>query len=112
MVGQLWRGARAMGPAAQIDPQLRGRVWRIALASAAMGAALFGAAQLVAPMLAMAGWRYLALLGLIAVGSAVYLGLGQVIGAYDAREIRASLRRGALGRAAFIRVHAPHSNLL
>jgi len=94
MVGQLWRGARAMGPAAQIDPQLRGRVWRIALASAAMGAALFGAAQLVAPMLAMAGWRYLALLGLIAVGSAVYLGLGQVIGAYDAREIRASLRRG------------------
>ena len=76
MVGQLWRGARAMGPAAQIDPQLRGRVWRIALASAAMGAALFGAAQLVAPMLAMAGWRYLALLGLIAVGQRGLSGAG------------------------------------
>lgn len=94
MVWQLWRGARAMGPAAQIDAQLRRRAVRILLASAAMGVALYAAGQVMTPYLALAGWRYLALFALIALGALVYLGLGQMIGAYDARSIRASLRRG------------------
>jgi len=93
MVWQLWRGARGMGQAAQIDAQMRRRALRIAVASAAMGLALYGGAQLLAPYLALSGWRYLALLALIALGAVVYLGLGQAIGAYSARDIRNSLRR-------------------
>ncbi|MCC1481728.1 murein biosynthesis integral membrane protein MurJ [Roseibaca sp. Y0-43] len=93
MVWQLWRGARAMGQAAQVDAQMRRRALRIVIASAAMGAALYLCAQALEPYLALPGWRALALLALIALGSVVYLGLGQVIGAYSAAEIRASLRR-------------------
>ncbi|NBB97169.1 MAG: murein biosynthesis integral membrane protein MurJ [Alphaproteobacteria bacterium] len=93
MVWQLWRGARGMGQAAQIDAQMRRRALRIAVASVVMGGALYLGAQPLAPYLAMPGWRYLALLALIGLGSVVYLGLGQVIGAYNASEIRNSLRR-------------------
>jgi putative peptidoglycan lipid II flippase len=93
MVWQLWRGARGMGQAAQVDVQLRRRALRIVLASAAMGAALYLGAQGLSPYLAMPGLRYPALLALIVLGSVVYLGLGQVIGAYSARDIRNSLRR-------------------
>jgi len=93
MVWQLWRGARGMGQAAQVDVQLRRRALRIVLASAVMGAALYLGAQGMSPYLAMPGLRYPALLALIVLGSVVYLGLGQVIGAYSARDIRNSLRR-------------------
>ena len=60
-----------MGPAAQIDAQLRRRAVRIALASSAMGVVLYAAAQVMAPYLALAGWRYLALFALIALGGLV-----------------------------------------
>ncbi len=94
MVWQLWRGARAMGPAAAIDAQLRRRAGRIVLAAAAMGLALHAAQAGLAPWLAQDVWRYPALAGLLAAGGAVYLGLGWLIGAYAPDELRASLRRG------------------
>lgn len=93
MVFQLWLGARGMGQAAQFDAQLLRRAWRIVLASVVMGAALYGLHLLLADMLVQSGRRYLALLALILGGSAVYLGFGQVIGAFSLPELRAAVKR-------------------
>jgi putative peptidoglycan lipid II flippase len=93
MVLQLWLGARSMGQAAQFDAQLLRRMWRIVLASLVMGAVLYGLNLLLADMLVQSGRRYLALLVLILGGGAVYLGFGQVIGAFSLPELRAAVKR-------------------
>jgi putative peptidoglycan lipid II flippase len=93
MVWQLWYGARGMGQAAQLDAQMKTRMWRIILASVVMGAALYGLHLAVAEWLAVSGKRYLALLALILGGTAVYFAVGQVIGAFSLGELRAALRR-------------------
>ncbi|NIZ13948.1 murein biosynthesis integral membrane protein MurJ [Phaeobacter sp. HF9A] len=94
MVVLLWAGARGMGPAAQFDARFRHRSLRIVVASVAMGAVLLGAAWLLSPLLAMAYWRYLALLGLILIGAVTYFGIGQIIGALKLSEFKSALRRG------------------
>jgi putative peptidoglycan lipid II flippase len=93
MVAQLWWGSRSMGQAVQVDARLRSRFWRIVLASAIMGAVLFGLHQLLAGMLVAGATRYLALLLLVAVGIATYFGTGFAIGALDWADFRSALRR-------------------
>ena len=46
------------------------------------------------PFFAVAGWRYLALLGLIVIGMVSYFGTGQMIGAFRLGEFRRAFQRG------------------
>lgn len=93
MVLQLWLGSRAMGDAARADDRLRRRLWRIALASAAMGAVLWGAQIVLGPFLGLPGWRYAALGGLVVIGSIAYFATGFAVGAFDRTDFRSALRR-------------------
>ncbi|WP_135504011.1 murein biosynthesis integral membrane protein MurJ [Roseovarius aestuariivivens] len=93
MVWQLTRGARGFGDAARFDARFRARLWRILLASAIMGAALWGLSVLLTPFFGMGGWRWLALLVLILSGTLVYGLAGQILGAFRMRELRESFRR-------------------
>ena len=99
MVWQLWAGSRGMGREAQLDAQMRARLWRMVLAAALMGAVLYGLAAWFDEWLVLSGKRYLALLIIILGGSAVYLGCAQVIGAFSLGEMRAALKRSRAGRA-------------
>ncbi|MBA4324518.1 MAG: murein biosynthesis integral membrane protein MurJ [Rhodobacter sp.] len=72
MVAQLWWGARRLGEETRFDARFRSRFWRIALASALMGAALWGGWSLLQPMLEARAYRVLALALLIALGMATY----------------------------------------
>jgi putative peptidoglycan lipid II flippase len=74
MAAQLWLGARAMGPAAEIDARLRRRGWRIGAATAAMGVVL-------------------ALAGLIGLGAVVYFAVGFALGAFAGDDFGRALRR-------------------
>ena len=93
MVLQLALGARSFGDVARFDTRLRQRLWRICAASAAMGGALWWLAVALSPWLGTAGWRYLALLALILLGSLVYFLVGRVIGAFDIKDLRNASRR-------------------
>ncbi|GAW35732.1 putative peptidoglycan biosynthesis protein MurJ [Roseovarius sp. A-2] len=93
MVVQLARGARGFGDVARFDGQFRRRLWRIVLASALMGAVLWGMSAVLGPAFGMAGWRWLAMLVLIAVGTAAYGLFGQGLGAFQLQEIQSRLRR-------------------
>ncbi|MCU0899704.1 MAG: murein biosynthesis integral membrane protein MurJ [Cypionkella sp.] len=93
MVWQLWRGSRGMGPEAAFDARFRARSWRIVLASAGMGAVLFGAMAALGPMLGTAGARYLGLTLLILAGIISYFALGTLIGAFRLSDFRSALRR-------------------
>lgn len=93
MVAQLARGARGFGDVARFDAQFHRRLWRIALASALMGAVLWGAGVLLGPLFLLAGGRWLALLLLIAAGVLAYGVFGQLLGAFSFQEIRRQLRR-------------------
>ncbi|MBL9073915.1 murein biosynthesis integral membrane protein MurJ [Tabrizicola sp.] len=72
MVGQLWWGARRLGEETRFDARFLTRFWRIAAASALMGAALWGGWALLQPMLEAKAYRILALALLIALGMASY----------------------------------------
>ncbi|SEM13177.1 putative peptidoglycan lipid II flippase [Roseovarius azorensis] len=93
MVAQLAFGARQFGEVARFDAQFHRRLWRICLASALMGAALWGTGVLLVPLFAMGGWRWLALLLLVAAGTLAYGAFGQSLGAFRIQEIRARMRR-------------------
>ena len=93
MVIQLWYGSRGMGEAVTFDDRFRARLPRIMAAALLMGAAVWGAADLLDPMLQAARLRYLALLIIVAVGVASYFGLGTLIGAFRLAEFRSALRR-------------------
>ncbi len=93
MVAQLVRGARGYGEVVRFDAQFHRRLWRIVLASGLMGAVLWGAGAALGPLLAMGGWRWLALLALIGAGAVTYGVAGQVLGAFSMAEIRDRMRR-------------------
>lgn len=93
MVVQLARGARGFGDVARFDDRFRRRFWRICLASALMGVVLWGAGVLLGPLFVLGGWRWLALLGLIAAGALAYGVFGQMLGAFRLQDIRGSMRR-------------------
>jgi putative peptidoglycan lipid II flippase len=92
MVGQLWFGSRRMGDEARLDARCFARLPRIVLASACMGAVLWGASWGMGNLLADAIWRYAALAGLIAIGIISYFGIGAAIGAFKLSDFR-RLRR-------------------
>lgn len=96
MVALLSIGARPMGEVARYDARFHARIWRIIVASLLMGVVLWGAMVMISPVFAMAGWRYLALLGLIMIGIISYFAIGQMIGAFRLGEFkRAFQRRGS-----------------
>ena len=72
MVAQLWWGARRLGEETRFDARFVSRFWRITLASALMGAALWGGWSLLQPMLDARAYRVLALVLLIALGMVSY----------------------------------------
>ena len=93
MVWQLWRGSRSMGEAVWLDDGLRHRAPRIALAALVMGGVLWATQTALAPMLAMAGWRYLALALLIAAGVISYFGAGALLGGFRLADFKSAVRR-------------------
>jgi len=95
MVGQLWWGARGMGAAARFDARFKARIWRIILASLAMGVVLLGLEVVLRPLLAADFVRYFALLVLVAAGIVSYFVMGQQFGAFRIAEFKAAMRRGA-----------------
>ena len=94
MVALLIAGTRPMGDVARFDLRFHARIWRIIAASLVMGGFLWGSMTLLTPFFAMAGWRYLALLGLIAAGMISYFLTGQLIGAFRLGEFRRAFQRG------------------
>ena len=93
MVGLLQSGARQYGDVVKFDDRLRQRIWRMAVASVVMGAVLWLAAIVLAPYLALAWWRALALLGLVCIGTLCYFGAGQQLGAFHLSEFKTAMRR-------------------
>jgi len=94
MVWMLARGGRKMGDVARFDSQFRRRIWRICMASALMGAVLWGGMIVLGPFFAIAGIRFIALAGRIALGMGSYAWLGHALGAFSLREFRSAFRRG------------------
>jgi putative peptidoglycan lipid II flippase len=94
MVAQLWFGSRRMGDEARLDARFLQRFPRILIASAIMGAALWGASWAMGPMLEMQLWRILALVILISLGIVSYFGVGAAIGAFRLSDFAALRRRG------------------
>ncbi len=72
MVIQLWWGARSLGEEARFDARFLSRLWRIALASALMGATLWGGWALLQPLLDQRAYRILGLVLLIGIGMVSY----------------------------------------
>lgn len=89
----LWRGSRAMGPAAMPDDRFRRRVWRILAASVGMAVVLGLVARAGAPLLESDAWRYGALALLVTLGMGVYYLLGTRMGAFALSDIRGAVRR-------------------
>ena len=70
------------------------RAPRILAASLVMGVAAWGLEALLAPALALSGWRYVALAGLV-LGSAAVYGVALVgLGGLRPADLRAAMRRG------------------
>lgn len=95
MVVMLLIGGRKLGDTARFDARFRTRVWRILLASLLMAAILWGTMVALGPLLAMSGWRYIALVLLIATGILSYGVMGQALGAFRLSEFKSALRRKA-----------------
>lgn len=87
-------GARRLGPEARFDAGFKRRAGRIIAASALMGLWLKLTEIVIGPMFGADGWRYLALVILVASGMASYAILGQLLGAFRLRDFRSNLRRG------------------
>ncbi len=94
MVLQLWLGARRFGDVASFDARFRKRVWRIVLASGAMGAVVWFLALALAALLSMHLVGLIALFALVAAGMASYFGFGQLLGAFNLSDFRSALKRG------------------
>lgn len=93
MVGQLWRGTRAMGEAARLDSRFRHRVPRIVASSLIMGLALWLLMWGFGDLLLLPGHRT-AILGLtVLIGMVVYFGSVILTGGMSLPELRAALRR-------------------
>ncbi len=93
MVLLLWRGSRGMGEAATLDDRFLGRIWRVLLSAAIMGAVVWGLAAMLDPMLGMATVRYGALALVVLGGALSYFGAAHLLGALRLSELRRALRR-------------------
>jgi putative peptidoglycan lipid II flippase len=88
MVGQLWWGARRMGPEAQFDDRLMSRLPLVLMACVAMVLVIWAGALLLQPWLQAAGWRYPALALLVALGGVAYFGSGFALKAFRWSELK------------------------
>ncbi|WP_300060794.1 murein biosynthesis integral membrane protein MurJ [uncultured Roseobacter sp.] len=93
MVALLRVGAKSYGDVARFDARFQGRIWRMVLASAIMGGALWFGTVLLSPFLGMPWIRAFALAVLIMIGMATYFGVAHLIGAIRMGEVRRALRR-------------------
>lgn len=93
MVVLLWIGSRDMGEASQLDERFKSRLALICVASIGMGLILLIANLVLAPWLAMATIRYLALFILVVIGITSYFAIGQWLGGFRISEFRSTLRR-------------------
>ena len=93
MVGQLWWGSRKMTDEARFDARFKTRLPRIALASALMGAVLYGAAWALEGALSLHLWRFAALFALCLTGIVAYFGAGLALGAFRLSDLRDLRRR-------------------
>ncbi|WP_264212433.1 murein biosynthesis integral membrane protein MurJ [Leisingera thetidis] len=93
MVLLLAFGARHMGDEARFDARFRTRAWRILAAAALMGGVLYAVSAAAGWLFQLDYWRYLALLGLVALGCVVYFAAGQALGAFRLSEFRSALSR-------------------
>jgi len=93
MLALLWSGTRSMGQAARFDKRCKSRIWRICLASAFMGVALWGGQFLFSPLLEAPGLDFVGLLLLCFFGLAVYGGAGLMVKAFTRNELKAAFRR-------------------
>jgi putative peptidoglycan lipid II flippase len=93
MVAQLWAGSRKMGPEARFDAQFRQRLPRILLAAAVMGAVLWGLSLVMAGLLMLPLWRWVALLGLCLAGIFAYFGAAALLGAFRLADLKRLRRR-------------------
>jgi putative peptidoglycan lipid II flippase len=93
MVAQLAFGGRRFGTVARFDDRFRRRLWRICLASAIMGAALWATQIPLSVPLALPGWRYGALALLILAGIVVYGLAGHLLHAFRLAELRSAFSR-------------------
>src|SRR4030095_4528515 len=76
------------------DRRLRSRAWRMLAASAGMGIVLWMALAVLDPVLARANLKgVVALLGVCALGGAVYAALGALLGIVRLSELRFVMRR-------------------
>lgn len=94
MAALLWFGTRRMGEVARFDARFRTRLWRIGVASWAMGAVVWAVSIPLQPMLGSSGLSLLAVLILVIAGAVSYFGIGQGIGAFRLSEFRSAMRRG------------------
>ncbi|UWQ22195.1 murein biosynthesis integral membrane protein MurJ [Jannaschia sp. W003] len=92
MVLLLWLGVRRMGTVGRLDARARTRTWRILLASALMGVALWIAALALGPAFGGSA-RGLALGVLVVVGMGAYFGLALLCGAARMADLRGAVRR-------------------
>lgn len=93
MVLQLWLGTRKMGDEARFDTRFRQRLPRILIASGVMGGTLWFGMVLLGPMLGTEGWRYAALVLLVALGMGSYGISALAIGAFRLSDLKSALRR-------------------
>tara|TARA_R110000796_G_scaffold68137_6_gene156224 strand:- start:4080 stop:5672 length:1593 start_codon:yes stop_codon:yes gene_type:complete len=90
----LAQGARGFGLAARFDARFHHRIWRILIASAVMGAALWVGNVLMQPLLAQPWWRGFGLLILMIIAALSYFGVGHLIGAFKLAEFKRAMKRG------------------
>ncbi len=94
-VGLLWFTLRKRGHI-QVDSRLRQKAWRIVLAAALMGLALWFGNELIEDQLGTGLWRRVAVLSiLVSAGGAVYVLAIFLLGAYRLSELKSLLRRRA-----------------
>ncbi|MDD9741549.1 murein biosynthesis integral membrane protein MurJ [Marinovum sp. SP66] len=93
MVAMLALGSRRFGETVRFDARFRRRIWRIVLASLAMGLLLWGLNAALGRYLTMDYIRYPALAALIMLGSLSYFAFGQLLGAFTYRDVTGALRR-------------------
>ncbi|MFK7940193.1 MAG: murein biosynthesis integral membrane protein MurJ [Roseovarius sp.] len=93
MVGLLALGARQFGEVARFDRRFWSRIWRIVLASGAMGGVLWFVGLSLNPFILMPGIRWIALLVLIVAGAGSYFIAGRLLGAFRKGELRAAFKR-------------------
>ncbi len=88
----LWRGTKSMDGAAAIDARLAKAAPRILAASIIMGAAIWGISALIEPHFS-GGLRYVALIGMVAVGGAVYAVTVVLLGGLSPAQLKGAFKR-------------------